>query len=46
LRDVPDIEAGAVEGAVGGDRRQDLADRPDAALARRGGGLHDKGSGA
>ena len=36
VADVVDVEAGAVEGAVGGDRAEHLADRPDAALAGRG----------
>ena len=32
-----DVEPGAVERAVGGDHREHLADRPDAAFARRPG---------
>ena len=43
-RDVVDVELGAVEGAVGGDRSQHLADRLDAPLPRRLGRLdHDGG---
>ena len=40
LADVLDVEPGAVEGAVRGDRREHLADRGDAAFARRFGGFH------
>ena len=36
VADVVDVEPGPVEGAVGGDRAEHLADRPDAALAGRG----------
>ena len=39
--DVVHVEPGAVEGAVGGDRAQHLADRLHATLAGRVGGLDD-----
>ncbi|MEZ5097296.1 MAG: hypothetical protein R2731_15095 [Nocardioides sp.] len=45
-RDVLDVEPSAVEGAVGGHGPQDLADRLDAALARRLRGLDDERRGA
>ena len=41
-RDVVDVEPGAVEGAVGGDRAEHLADRLQAALPRGLGGLDDE----
>ncbi|OQC41260.1 MAG: hypothetical protein BWX64_01026 [Acidobacteria bacterium ADurb.Bin051] len=44
--DVADVEAAAVEGAVGGHRAEQLADRCHAALARRLGGFEHHRGGA
>ncbi len=46
LADVTDVEPRAVEGAVGGDRAEHLADRREAPLARRLGALQHRRGGA
>ena len=46
VADVVDVEAGAVEGAVGDGRAEHLADRRDPAFARRVGALDDQRRGA